>query len=142
MAKKKGKKKASGAKTKATTVKAEATEAKAEADPANDDPKLGEELAERALDPTKQADVEEAIGELTPEQAQMFVDKLERALKKQRLQLLGYISALVALVIGTVFALYLYGTREPGTFVGWVFLIPFGCAGALLLLFGQLSKRQ
>lgn len=109
--------------------------------PTDTDPQRGADLAEQALDPNKQEDVEAAIRELTPEQAAMFVEMLEKSLKKRRLQLLGYISALVALLAGTVFSLYIYGTREPGEFVGWVFLVPFLCAGALLMFFGRAAKN-
>jgi hypothetical protein len=40
-----------------------------------------------------------------------------------------------------IIALYVYGTREPGTFVGWVFLIPFAAVGIVLTTAGRLAKR-
>ena len=85
-------------------------------------------------------DFEKALSELTPEQAEMFTKALELAMRKRRVLLLGYLSALLALIIGIVGALYIYGTREPGTFVGWVFLVPLATAGALMLVFGRISR--
>ena len=39
-------------------------------------------------------------------------------------------------------ALYVYGTKEPGQFVGWVFLVPFALVGLILQIFGRLAKSS
>jgi hypothetical protein len=101
----------------------------------------GAALAEKAFDRSKHAEIEEAIKQLTPEEAAVFVKQIETSLKRKKLLLWGYLSVVLTLCIGTMWAFYMYGTREPGTFVGWVFLVPFGISGALFLLFGQLARR-
>lgn len=86
-------------------------------------------------------DLEKALDELTPEQAEMFVAALELTMRKRRLLLIGNLAAAFAILLGTLLAFYVYGGREPGTFRAWVFLVPFGVAGALLLGFGRLARR-
>ncbi len=86
-------------------------------------------------------DFDKELAKLTPEQAELFLRALELTMKKRRYMLLGYLSAVVAMIVGFVWALYMFGTREPGSFIGWVFLVPFACAGALFMLFGAISRR-
>jgi hypothetical protein len=85
--------------------------------------------------------IDEQIAKLTPEQAEMFARALELTMKKRRIMILGHIGALVALLASFVAALYVWANREPGTFVGWVFLVPFALVGAMLIGFGKLAKR-
>jgi hypothetical protein len=87
------------------------------------------------------AELEEQIKNLTPEQAEMFVRALELAMKKRRLMLIGHLGAIVAMIAGGVWALYQYAAHEPGTFIGWVFLVPIAGAGAMLFGFGRLARR-
>ncbi len=101
-------------------------------------------LAKDALDPKRGASreqIEEQLAELNPEQAAMFVRVLEITLKRRRIQLLGYICALLSVVVGMFVAIYLWGTRTPGTFIGWVFIIPPAAAGLCIWLFGRWSNR-
>ena len=104
----------------------------------------GAKLADTALaapsKAAKDAEFEKALAELTPEQAELFVRALELAIKKRRILLFGYLSALFAIVVGMVWALYFFGSREPGTFVGWVFLVPILVAGFLFVGFGRLAR--
>jgi hypothetical protein len=97
-------------------------------------------LAERALDPKNEDDVARAISQLTPEQAEHFVGILERAIRRRRIQLIGYLIALVVLLVGEFGALLYYGTAPEGTFVGWVFFLPFLAVGLVLYLFGRWSS--
>lgn len=84
--------------------------------------------------------LEEAIAKLTPEQADMFMRALALTMRKRRLMLVGNLTALLIMLVGMLFAFVAYGSREPGAFVGWVFLVPFGSAGFVLWLFGKLAK--
>jgi hypothetical protein len=86
------------------------------------------------------AELEKLLADLTPEQAEMFVDALELAVKKRRLMLWGYVAAAFALLAGIAAAFWIYGTREEGQFVGWAFLIPPGLAGLMLFVFGRWSR--
>ena len=86
------------------------------------------------------AELEKLLAGLTPEQAEMFVDALELAVKKRRLLLWGYVAAAVALLAGIAAAFWIYGTRDEGQFVGWAFLIPPGLAGLTLFVFGRWSR--
>lgn len=101
-------------------------------------------LARSALDPKQKVApevIEEQLQELSPEEALMFVKILEITLKRRRMQMLGYIFALVSVVFGMLFAVYLWGSREPGEFIGWVFIIPPAAAGLCLWLFGRWANR-
>lgn len=105
----------------------------------NDPEGRAAELAKRAL-VHAHPDLAREIETLSPEEAAMFVTLVQAAIKKRRVQLVGYLLALVALLMGMLVALYMYGTREPGEFVGWVFLIPFILVGGVLVIFGRWSR--
>lgn len=100
-------------------------------------------LADDAVaDPSTHKSIEEQLDALTPEEAEMFVRALELAMRKRKWMLIGYLIALIAVVLGMMVALYVWGTREPGSFVGWVFLVPPGVAGAAIYATGKLVKRM
>ena len=86
--------------------------------------------------------IEEELKKLSPEEAAVFVEMLELAMKKRRMMLLGYIIALLVLIGGTVFSLWAYATREPGTFIGWALLVPFAGVGVVFVVFAKLTKRM
>lgn len=98
-------------------------------------------LAEAALDPKKEADVAKAISQLTPQEALHFLELLEKQVKRRRIQLFGYLTALFVMLIGTFFALYVVGSAAQGTFVAWVFLVPLLLVAIVLLVFGKLANR-
>lgn len=102
------------------------------------DPKA---LAQEALDPKKEADVAKAVAQLTPEQALHFLELLERQIKQRRIQLIGYLTAMFIMLVGTVIALVVIGRAEPGTFMGWVFFIPLLAVALVLLIFGRWANR-
>lgn len=81
----------------------------------------------------------DAIKQLSPDEAAFFLAKLERAIKKRRIQLFGYLVALGLWVLGTVGALVVYGLVAG--FVGWVFLVPFLFVGLSLWAFGKWADR-
>lgn len=87
-----------------------------------------------------EAEMEKLLEGLTPEQAEMFVNALELAVRKRRVMLWGYLGAAAGLLAGIAFAFWLYGSREPGQFVGWAFLIPPALAGLMLFVFGRWSR--
>lgn len=99
-------------------------------------------LANKALaagvDP---ASIEKQLEQLTPEEAEMFIRALAITLKRRRFMLIGYLLALVAVLFGMVTALYIYGTSERGTFIGWVFLLPPGLAALFIYGFGRYSRK-
>ena len=101
--------------------------------------KPGEDLVAQAFDPRKHEDLARAIEQLSPEQAQYFLDKLERAVRKRKIQLTGYLIAMGGWLLGMVLALVYYGTHDG--FVGWVFLAPFALVGVILYAFGRHAER-
>lgn len=107
-----------------------------------DQPKA-EELARDAatLDPKKLADVEKAIANLSPAEAEHFIQLIEKALKRRRIQFGGYMVALVVLVLSMTGALYYAGSAESGQFVGWVFFIPFLLVGGIFWAFGTWANK-
>jgi hypothetical protein len=108
--------------------------------PAARDPRgRGAELAKRAMIEAH-PNLARELEELSPEEAAMFLALMDKALKKRRIQLAGYLLSLLSMIGGMLFALYTYGTREPGEFVGWAFLLPFVLVAAVLLIFGRWSR--
>jgi hypothetical protein len=97
-------------------------------------------LVEQMFDAaTKQDQVLEAVKKLSPEQAAFFLEKLERAYRKRKIQVTGYLAAILCWLLGMVFALVWFGTHDG--FVGWVFLVPFGLVGLILWAFGKYAER-
>lgn len=96
-------------------------------------------LVSKAFDKDKHAELAEAIENLSPDEAQFFLHKLEAALKKRRTQILGYLVAMFTWLVGMVFALAYFGTHDG--FVGWVFLLPFAIVGLVLYGFGRWANR-
>lgn len=86
----------------------------------------------------KTADLVQLLKELPPEQAAYYVAKLEAAYKKRKLQLTGYLVALVAWLVAMLLALGYYGANEG--FTGWVFLVPFAILGLILFAFGRWAE--
>lgn len=96
-------------------------------------------LVAQAFDASKHVDLARAIEQLSPDEATFFLAKLEAALRKRKLQLTGYLVAMIVWLVGMVFALAYYGISEG--FVGWVFLVPFGIVGLILYLFGKWAEK-
>ena len=84
-------------------------------------------------------DLEAAIAQLDPDEAQFFLKKLEAAFRKRKIMLSGYIVAMVAWLVGMVCALAYFGMASG--FTGWVFLVPFLIVGVILWVFGNLAER-
>lgn len=102
------------------------------------------ELAERAANPqstTPDEEIEKHLRELSPEQAEIFVRSLEVILRRRRVRLFGYIAALIVFMSTMAISVYLYGTRDPGTFMGWIVLVPFALIALVFLVVGRLEKR-
>src|SRR5262245_17164860 len=83
--------------------------------------------------------VAEAVGKLSPEEAAYFLWKLELSLKKRKIQITGYLVAMLVWAVGMWFALAYYGVASG--FVGWVFLMPFALVGVILLAFGKYADK-
>jgi hypothetical protein len=96
-------------------------------------------LVAKAFNADKHEELAHAIEQLNPEEAQFFLEKLERAIRKRKIQITGYLVAMVVWLVGMMFALAYYGMAEG--FVGWVFLAPFGLVGVVLYAFGKWSER-
>ncbi len=101
---------------------------------------MSQKHAKKARKDPDEAKMKEALDNLTEEEAEMFVEALELAVRKRNLMLVGYIVAIVGLLVGLGAAFAIYGTREPGQFVGWAFLLPPFIAGAALVIFGKWSR--
>jgi hypothetical protein len=80
-----------------------------------------------------------AVAQLSPEEAEFFLRKLEAALRKRKIMLSGYIVAMVAWLVGMVCAIAYFGISTG--FVGWVFLVPFGIVGGILWVFGKWANH-
>jgi hypothetical protein len=95
----------------------------------------------RAEDDETKRVIEQAIASLTPEQAAEFERMLALAAKRRLILLVGYMLSLVAVVGGGLWALYVYGTAEPGSFRAWVFTVPLAAMGLIFFAAGRLARR-
>lgn len=103
----------------------------------------GSELAKQAITSEAEHDsIEDQIKNLNPEEAAMFVRLLEHTLRKRRWMLGGYLLALLAVLGGLTWALWYSGSQGPGTFVGWVFVVPPGLAALIIWAVGWHVKRM
>lgn len=84
-------------------------------------------------------DLARAVEKLTSEEAAFFLVKLEAAIKKRKIQVTGYLVAMLVWILGMMGALVWYGTHDG--FVGWVFIAPFGLVGLVLYVFGRWAER-
>lgn len=98
-----------------------------------------DELVAQAFKADKHEDLARAIEKLTPDEAAFFVDKLEAAIRKRKIQLMGYLAAMFVWLLGMVGALIWYGTHDG--FVGYVFILPFGFVGVTLWAFGTWAAK-
>lgn len=96
-------------------------------------------LVAKAFNADKHEELARAIEQLNPEEAQFFLEKLERAIRKRKIQITGYLAAMLVWVIGMMGALAYYGMADG--FVGWVFLAPFGAVGVILYGFGKWANH-
>lgn len=96
-------------------------------------------LEDKLFDKSKHAELARAVEQLSPEEAQFFLTKLEKALKRKRIQMIGYMAAMLTWAVGMLVA---FGFFAAGTgFMVWVFLVPFALAGLILYIFGLISSR-
>jgi hypothetical protein len=96
-------------------------------------------LVQKAFGAGTQVDLEKAVSELSPAEAEYFLKKLEYALRKRKIMLSGYIIAMVAWLVGMVCALAYFGIAKG--FVAWVFVVPFGIVGVILWAFGKWADK-
>ena len=93
----------------------------------------------KALGGASEEEFARAVKNLSPEEATFFLHKLEMAIRKRKIQITGYLVAMLVWVVGMFFALAYYGIASG--FVGWVFLVPFGAVGLVLYAFGAWANR-
>ena len=96
-------------------------------------------MVSKAFNPAKQDELARAIEQLSPDEAAFFLAKLEAAIRKRKIQLTGYLVAMLVWLVGTVGALVYYGATS--NFRAWVFLIPFALVGGVLYGFGAWANR-
>lgn len=97
-------------------------------------------LVRKAFDArASHAEIAAAIEKLTPEEAAYFLHKLEAAFRKRKIQLSGYLVAMVAWLVGMVLALIYFGMNDLSSM--WAFLVPFGIVGVILYAFGTWAER-
>lgn len=86
-------------------------------------------------------DIAAELDKLPPEQVEMFIRALSLAMKKRRVMLVGYLAAMLSVLLGQIFALMIWADREPGTFIGWIFLVPLAAAGLILVGTARVVRR-
>lgn len=106
--------------------------------PAGDKPG---DLAQRLEDPAFREQIEQAIQNMPPEKAAELVAMLEESLRRRKIELFGYLGAALMLLVGMIGALYYYGSRQTGEFVGWIFLLPLALAGGIMWAVGRWARR-
>ncbi len=97
-------------------------------------------LVAKAFDRKQSHDeLAKAIAQLSPEEAAFFLHKLEMALRKRKIQLGGYLVAMVAWLAGMTLALIYFGMNDWSA--AWAFIVPFGIVGVILYGFGAWGER-
>ena len=96
-------------------------------------------MAKAAPEQVDSKALEEAIAQLSPEEAAFFLKTLESKLRKRKIQLTGYLLAMGVWLVTMLGALAFYGASDG--FVVWVFLVPFALLGAILYGFGKWATR-
>jgi hypothetical protein len=79
--------------------------------------------------------------EVSREQIEKLIAAIEKVERKRKIMLLGYLLALVLLVGGQVTAFIVFAMSPRGSFMGWVFFVPFLAVGSVLWLFGRWATR-
>jgi hypothetical protein len=87
----------------------------------------------------KDEEVARAIAKLSPEEAAYFMNQLELVNRKRRIQITGYLVAMVGWLATMVLALVYTGMHNA--VVVWMFLVPFAFVGASLYAFGRWAER-
>lgn len=96
-------------------------------------------LVAKAFGRSSEHDLADAVGKLSPREAEVFLRKLEAALRKRKIMLSGYLVAMVVWVIAMAGALAYFGMASG--FVGWVLLAPFALVGLILWWFGAWADK-
>jgi len=96
-------------------------------------------LVAQVFEADKNDKVLDAIKNLSPEEAEFFLFKLEAAIRKRKIQISGYLAAMFVWAVGTFIALIYYGTHDG--FTGWAFLAPFAAVGLVLFAFGKWAEK-
>ena len=100
--------------------------------------KAGAPNPEHAFDPAKQDELARAVEKLNPEEAAFFLFKLESSIKKRKIQLTGYLVALLVWLVGMFFALAYYGLATLAvTVVGGVDYDRFATWNAVVAAAGK-----
>ena len=103
-------------------------------------PPAEDPLVAKAFDrKVRHEELTRAIEQLTPEQAQVFLHRLEAAFRKRKIQLTGYLVAMVAWLVGMIMALVYFGMNDVSS--AWAFVVPFGIVGVILYTFGAWAER-
>jgi hypothetical protein len=87
----------------------------------------------------KAEEVARAIAKLSPEEAAYFMNQLELVARKRKIQIAGYLVAMVGWLVTMVLAL-VYTGMHNGVVV-WMFLVPFAFVGAILYGFGRWAEH-
>lgn len=96
-------------------------------------------MVAKAFDANAHEDLARAVEQLTSDEAQFFLAKLEGAIRKRKIQISGYLLSMLLWIVGMMFGLAYYGTHNG--FTGWVFIVPFGAVGLVLFFFGKWAER-
>jgi hypothetical protein len=80
------------------------------------------------------------MADLSEDQIERLVRAIEKVERKRKIMLLGYMVALLCLVLGQLVAFFIYSAAPPGTFVGWVFFVPFTLVGLVLWAVGRWAR--
>jgi hypothetical protein len=83
----------------------------------------------------------EAPADLPPELAQAFETIVERLQRRRRVNLFGYVSAILVLLLGVPAGLYYMGVGAPGSNRGWVLLLPMTLSALILWFCGRWAKK-
>ncbi len=80
-------------------------------------------------------------GDLPPEVKEAFTLVVRRLEKRRKINLAGYLLALVVMITGLVGGLAYMGGAAKGEFRGWILVVPLALIGLIFWVFGRWAKR-
>ena len=100
------------------------------------------ELAKQLEDPAFRERIETAVSQLPPDKAAELVALLEASMMRRKVELVGYLSAALVLLVGMVLALYAYGRSDANQFRGWLLLLPLAAAGVIMIAVSRWAQKR
>ncbi len=79
---------------------------------------------------------------LPQEQIDALIAAIEKVERRRRIMLWGYLLSALVLILGQIAAFVVVANVPRGTFIAWVFFVPFALVGVIFLVFGRVARKK